>query len=207
MKYLIVIAVLFVAKTLTAQTNYNDGMQNALELLQDHKWNEAEPIFEQLTVSDPNEWLPNYYMAQINSLKTWSEKDPEKVSTQLQKAQNYIDKAMAIEKDNADILAMQALILINWVAFDGMTYGMEYSSQISDLYDKAYNLEPTNPMVVLGRAEWHMGSARFFGQDTKPFCKDIEKAIKLFANFKPKSPFHPNWGKERAHQMANSCKE
>lgn len=207
MKYLIVIAVLFVTKTLTAQTNYDDGMQNALELLQDHKWNEAEQIFEQLTVSDPDAWLPNYYMAQINSLKTWNEKDPEKVSAQLEKAQNYIDKAMAIEKGNADILAMQALILINWVAFDGMTYGMEYSAQISYLYDMAYNLESSNPMVVLGRAEWNMGTARFFGQDTKPFCKDIEKAIKLFANFKPESPFHPNWGLERAQQMANSCKE
>lgn len=205
MKYLIVIVVLFVSKTLTAQTNYNDAMQNALKLLQDHKWTESEQLFEQLAASEPDKWLPNYYIAQLNSLKTWTEKDPEKVSTQLKKAQDYIDKAAAIEKDNADILVMQALILTNWVVFDGMTYGVMYSPEISELYEKAHALAPSNPRVVLERAEWQMESARFFGQDTKPFCKDFEKAVKLFANFKPQSPLHPNWGGERAEQLLSSC--
>src|SRR5690606_19221256 len=106
-----------------------------------------------------------------------------------------------------DLLVMQAQILTNWVAFDGMTYGMKYSAKITELYNKAYALAPNNPMVVLGRAEWNMGSARYFGQDTKPFCKDVEKAIELFTNFKPEKPFYPNWGREHALEVLESCKE
>ena len=59
--------------------------------------------------------------------------------------------------------------------------------------------------MVLSKAEWAMGSARFFGQDTDPFCKDVERAIDLFVNFKPESQFHPNWGKDRAEQILTSC--
>ena len=59
--------------------------------------------------------------------------------------------------------------------------------------------------MVYGKAEWDMGSARFFGQDNSPFCGDIEKSIELFTNFKPETPFHPNWGKERAEDVLKSC--
>ena len=52
-----------------------------------------------------------------------------------------------------------------------------------------------------------MGSARYFGQDTQPICKDVERAIELFANFKPETPFHPNWGIERAEEVLKSCKQ
>jgi hypothetical protein len=51
-----------------------------------------------------------------------------------------------------------------------------------------------------------MGSARFFGQDTTPFCKDVEKALELFATFKPETPFAPNWGQDRAEDTLKSCK-
>ncbi len=52
-----------------------------------------------------------------------------------------------------------------------------------------------------------MGSAKYFGKDTAPYCKDIEASIELFDTFKPETEFHPNWGKERAEQVVESCKE
>ncbi|RXJ50035.1 hypothetical protein [Gelidibacter gilvus] len=207
MKHLIMITVLLVTGILSAQSNYDKGMEKAFELWKNNQLPEAEQLFERIAAAEPDAWLPSYYSAQMNSLKTWGEKDASKVKAQLEKAQNFLNDAMAIEKDNADLIVMQAQIWTNWVAFDGMTYGMKYSAKITDLYNKAYALAPNNPMVVLGRAEWNMGSARFFGQDIKPFCKDVEKAIQLFVNFNPESPFHPNWGRERAQQVADSCKD
>ena len=206
MKHLIIIIVVFVASNLSAQSNFEKGMQKAFALWEDNKWIEAELLFERISAAEPNEWLPNYYIAQLNSLKTWEEKDPDKVKAQLEKAQNYLNDALSIEKDNADIMVMQAQVLTNWVAFDGMTYGMKYSGKIADLYNKAYALAPNNPMVVLARAEWNMGSARYFGQDTKPFCKDVENAIELFANFNSEIPFYPKWGFEHAKEVLEACK-
>lgn len=205
MKHLIIIAVLLVSAITNAQTNFEKGMQKAFELWGQNNWTEAEQMFERIAAAEPNEWLPNYYIAQMNSLKTWEEKDPKIVKAQLDKAQEYLNSAIGLTKDNVDVLVLQAQIYTNWVAFDGMTYGMKYSAKITDLYNTAYRLAPDNPMVLLSRAEWNMGSARYFGQDTKPFCKDIEKAIELFPNFKPESAFHPNWGKERAEEVLKSC--
>lgn len=206
MKHLIIITVIFVTGVVSAQNNYDQGMEKAFDFWQNKQWTEAEQLFERIAAAEPDAWLPNYYIAQLNSLKTWGETDAAKVNAQLEKAQNALNDAMALEKDNAHLLVMQAQVLTNWVAFDGRTYGMKYSAKIADLYSKAYAMDPNNPMVVLGRAEWNMGSARYFGQDITPFCKDVEKAIELFANFKPESAFYPNWGREHAQEVLDSCK-
>jgi len=93
-----------------------------------------------------------------------------------------------------------------WVAYDGATYGMTLSGKVVELYAKATALAPENPRVVYCKAEWDIGGAKYFGQDTKPFCKELERAIELFANFKPETAFHPNWGKDRAEALLESCK-
>jgi tetratricopeptide (TPR) repeat protein len=206
MKHFIIIAAILVSTITTAQSNYEKGMQKAFELWQANNWTEAEQLFERIAAAELNEWLPSYYVAQMNSLKSWEEKDLEKVKAQLGKAQEYLNIAMSISKNNPDILVMQAQIYTNWIVVDGMTYGMKYSAKVTDLYKEAYALAPNNPMVVMCKADWNMGSASYFGQDTKPFCKDLEHAIELFANFKPESPFHPKWGMERAMQILESCK-
>lgn len=188
------------------QTNFEKEMTKAFSLWQSKNMNGAEQLFERIANAEPNEWLPNYYIAQINSLKSWEEKDLNILTLQLEKAQDYINKAKAINPNNPEILVMQAQIYTNWVAFDGATYGMKYGAVISDLYKNAYNLDPENPRVVYNRAEWERGSAKFFGKDTKPYCKDIAKSLGLFENFKPESDFHPNWGKERAEHVLADCK-
>ena len=207
MKFYIIIAAFLVSTAISAQTNFEKGMTKAFDLWGQENWTEAEQMFERIATAEPNEWLPNYYIAQMNSLKTWNETDPKIVKAQLDKAQDYLNSAMSLVNDNPDLLVLQAQIYTNWIAFDGMTYGMKYSAKVSELYDKAYKLAPENPMVVLGRAEWNMGTAKYFGKDTKPFCKDVQKSIELFAEFKPESKFHPNWGKERAEQVLKECME
>jgi len=207
MQKLIIIALILVSGIMSAQTNYEKGMQKAFKLWQENKTDEAENMFERISNAETDKWLPHYYIAQINSLKSWGEKDEKILKAQLDKAQEHINSAMAISKDNPEILVMQAHVLTNWVAFDGQTYGMKYAGKVTELYNKAYKLAPKNPRVVFSKADWAMGSARYFGQDTKPFCAEIEKSIELFATFKPESTLHPNWGKERAVEVAKSCKE
>tara|TARA_R110000850_G_scaffold6374_4_gene24966 strand:+ start:168 stop:788 length:621 start_codon:yes stop_codon:yes gene_type:complete len=188
------------------QNNFEKGMAKAFNLWQSGNMDAAEQLFERIADAETEEWLPSYYVAQINSIKSWAEKDAQTINAQLNKAQNYLDLAKAIEPNNPEIFVMQAHIYTNWVVFDGATYGMKYSTKINDLYNSAYKLAPNNPRVVYNKAEWDMGTAKFFGKDTKPFCKDFAKAIELFATFKPASDFHPNWGKERALQVLADCK-
>jgi hypothetical protein len=206
MKQLLLIVLAFVSITISAQTNFEKGMQKAFELWNSDKIDEAENLFERISKAEAKEWLPNYYIAQINSLKSWSVKDEIILKSQLDKAQEHLTIAFSKSESNAELLIMQAQVYTNWVAFDGMKYGMKYAAKVSELYGKALAFDAKNPRAVFGKADWDMGSAKFFGKDTAPYCKDIEKSIELFTNFKPETELHPNWGKERAEQVSKTCK-
>jgi len=69
-------------------------------------------------------------------------------------------------------------------------------------------LAPNNPRVILSKAEWDIGSATYFNQSVEPYCKDIQRAIDLFATFKPEGEFYPTYGEERAKKIfETNCKE
>ena len=205
MQKLIIILVLLVSGVMTSQTNYEKGMQKAFELWGSNPM-EASNLFERIATAEPDNWLPSYYAAQINIVGSFGEQDKEKLTAQLGKAQDLLNVSKSISENNPEIIVMEALLNTAWVAYDGATYGMTLSGKITALYAQAEQIAPNNPRVVLNKAEWAMGSARFFGQDVAPFCKDVEQALELFANFKPESSFHPKWGKERAEQILESCK-
>jgi len=205
MKQLIIITTLLISGILIGQTNYEKGMQKAFELWGSNQPTEASNLFERIAKAEPDNWLPAYYAAQINVINSFGERDEDKLSAKLKRAQDLINDATAISKENPEIMVLQALLHTAWVAFDGAAYGMTLSGKVVELYTKAKIVAPGNPRVVYCKAEWDMGGAKYFGQDTTPFCKDIERAIELFANFKPETPFHPNWGNDRAEQILESC--
>ncbi len=205
MKKVITIALFLVATVAMAQDQYTKGMQKAFQLWGEGKISEASNLFERIATAEKDNWLPAYYVSQVNTVASFGEKDKETLVKQLEKAQEFVDIAKAISPDNSEILVQQAMIHTAYVAFDGATYGMTLSGEVVALYQKAAKLAPENPRVVLSKAEWDMGSARFFGQDVTPYCKEVERSLELFANFKPESEFHPKWGKERAQTVIENC--
>jgi len=205
MKKVIAIAVFLVSTVVFAQDQYAKGMQKAFQLWGEGKSIDASNMFERIASAELDNWLPNYYVAQINTVASFGETDKEKLTQQLEKAQEFVDLAKAISPDNPEILVQQAMVHTAWIAYDGATYGMTLSGKVAQLYQKALRLAPNNPRVVFSKAEWNMGSAKYFGQDTAPYCKDVERSIELFTNFKAESPFHPNWGKDRAEITLKNC--
>lgn len=187
-------------------TKYQKGMQKAFQLWQQNKSWEAANVFERIATAETDNWLPPYYVAQINVINSFTEKDETKLKAQLDKAQNFINDAKAISKDNPDLMVLQAQLYTAWIVFDGQRYGMTYSPKASELYAKALAIAPENPRIILAKAEWDMGSAKYFGQSVEPYCKEIQRAIDLFATFKPEGEFYPSYGEERAKQIkAESC--
>lgn len=187
-------------------SKYQQGMQKAFKLWQEDKSWDAANVFERIATAEPDNWLPPYYVAQINVINSFTEKDKTKLTAQLGKAQNFINDATAISKENPDLLVLQAQLYLAWIIFDGQQYGMTYSPKATELYSKALALAPDNPRIILAKAEWDMGSAKYFGQSLEPYCKDIQRAIDLFATFKPAGEFYPTYGEERAKQVqTESC--
>ncbi|MEZ4817906.1 MAG: hypothetical protein R2776_08060 [Flavobacteriaceae bacterium] len=208
MKQVLTIAITFVTLAGFAQSKYEQGMTKAFDLWKNNQPWEAANLFERIAQAEPDNWLPPFYVAQINVLYSFSEKDEEKLTAQLNKAQDFLNDAKALSKDNAEILVVQAQLYTAWVVFDGAKYGMTMSPKINQLYQEAHKMEPENPRAAFGKVEWELGTARWFGQDTKPFCEDLKKAVALFDTYQPKGQFYPSGGGDYAKQsLAQNCKE
>lgn len=183
------------------QSQYEKGMSKALELWSQDKTSEALNIFEKIATAEPDNWLPPFYNAQINILESFRVKDATNLKAILDKAQDYINDATAISKENPELLVLQAQWYTAWIVFDGQRYGMTYSGKATELYQRALAIAPDNPRVILASAEWNIGAAKFFGSPVNKYCKDILHAIELFPSFKPEGKFYPTYGEERAKQI------
>ena len=206
MTKIIVAIVLFISSLVSAQGQFEQGMGKAFQLWDEGKNTEASAMFERIAAAEKTSWLPNYYVALVNTTTAFGTKDKEQISLLLDKAQNALDVELIKTPNNAELLVMQALIHTAWIAFDPMTNGQKLSGKVMELYGKAQAIAPENPRVIIGKAEFEIGGAKFWGKDTKPMCAQIEKAIGLFATFKPETPFSPKWGLERAEAALKNCK-
>lgn len=205
MTKIITFIAILVCELVSAQTAYETGMAKGLSLWSEGKNTEAVATFERIASAESNEWLPNYYVALIDALSSYETQDKEKVKSLLESAQNALDIELKKDSQNAELLVVQGLIYTGWIIADPMTNGMRYSGMTTGVYAKAEKLAPDNPRVVFLKAEFEMGSAKYFGQDTTPMCEQIAKSIPLFENFVPATPFHPNWGLERAKEVSANC--
>ncbi|MGY0426973.1 MAG: tetratricopeptide repeat protein [Polaribacter sp.] len=179
MKKSILIIVLLFAGIITAQSKYQNGMKKAFSLWQQGKNTQASQLFERISKAEPTKWLPPYYVATIEILGSFGLKDEVILKTKLTKAQKFVDIAKSNSENNPEIIITQALLNLGYITFDGQKYGRTLSVKNNQLYAKALKIAPNNPRVILGNAKWNMGSAKFFGKSTKPYCKEIKRAIKL----------------------------
>ena len=207
MKRIITLTALFIVAISAAQTQFEQGMGKAFGLWKEGKNSEASAMFERIASAEKTSWLPNYYVAMVNTTAAFSEKDPTKIDLMLTKAQDAIDVEMIKDQSNSELYVIQALLYTAYVVADPMTNAPKYSSKIMEAYAKAKTLNPNNPRAVFGEADYQLGGAKWTGVDTKPLCAQVDKAIELFATFKPETPFSPKWGLDRALETQKSCKK
>jgi hypothetical protein len=195
----------FICTMLTAQTQYEQGMGKALGLWKEGKSTEASALFERIASAEKDNYLPNYYVALINTTEAFDPANKDKITSLLAKANAALDVELAKAPNNVELLVVQAMAKTALLASDPMTYGMTLSPKISGIYMKAYMLAPENPRVALCKAEFDLGGAKWTGADVKEICSRVEKSIDLFAKFKPETPFSPSWGLDRAQEALKNC--
>ena len=207
MKTIAILLALFISTTINAQTSYEKGMSKAFELWKDKKSDEAINLFERIGKAEKENWLPFYYAAQIHIVSTFRIKDSKEIESRLKKAQDFLNEAKTFSSENAEIMIMEAMLNTAYVAYNPSVYGPTLSAKVEKLYQQAKVLEPKNPRATLYHAEWKMGGAKFWGQDPKSFCPEIEKAILYFENGEKNDiPFYPKWGKDQIARIQQNCK-
>ncbi len=206
MTKLITIIAMFVASIVSAQTQFDQGMKKALQTWKNGNSTEALVQFEKIASVEKTNWLPNYYIALINTTQAFGEQDKTKMLSLIESAQKAQDFCNDLAMDNPEVLVMQAMIHTASIVYDPMTNGQKLSGDVMYILNKAYKIAPENPRVVFQKASFEIGMAQYFGQDTKPMCAQIEKSIELFATFKPETAFHPSWGLDKAQEAVKACK-
>lgn len=196
---------LFVGAIALAQSPYEQGMGKALGLWKEGKSADATALFERIAAAEKDNWLPNYYVALVSTTEAFNPANKEKLSALLAKANAALDIELAKTPNNAELLVVQAMAKTALLASDPMTYGMTLAPKIGAIYMQASLLAPNNPRVVYCKAEFEIGGAKWTGADVKLLCKEVERSIDLFANFKPETPFSPVWGLDRAIEALKNC--
>jgi hypothetical protein len=207
MKTILLVATFIFSLNLSSQTPYEKGMSKGFELWQEQKNTEAVQLFERIAAAETDNWLPTYYAGLIEIISSFSIKDEALLTTKLTRAKEFLDIAASISENNPEIMISYALLNTAYIAFDGQKYGMTLSGENTAIYKKAQSISPNNPRVMLSKAEWDMGSAKFFGKSITPFCEDVDRAIVLFKEEKQTIPFYPYTGLERAEEISANCKK
>ncbi|HRN98296.1 MAG TPA: hypothetical protein PLA69_03115, partial [Flavobacterium sp.] len=86
-----------------AQSKFETGMQKALALWGENKTGEASALFERIAAAEPDQWLPNYYLAMVNATASFQTRDKEAVSAYLTRAQQAVDVEMAKDDRNPEL--------------------------------------------------------------------------------------------------------
>jgi tetratricopeptide (TPR) repeat protein len=207
MTKIITIITLFVTSLFFGQGKYEEGMGKAFQLWKEGNNTEASAMFERIASAEKNNWLPNYYVGLVNVTTAFTTQDKEKLSALLDKAQDAIDAELAKTPENPELLVVQAMIYTAWIVYDPMANGQKYGAKAMQVYEQAIKIAPENPRVVFCKAEFEIGGAKFWGADIKPICAEVDRAIALFATFKPENQFSPSWGLDRALETQKECKK
>ena len=210
MKKLLLIAATLISIVAFSQSEmYTKKMKQNLQLLDSAKspqdFADLSASFERIGDAEKTQWLPYYYAAYANYIIGWADPkaDKDKVGA---KSSDLLTKAEALETNNSEIFCMKQMIAVLEMTVDAMNRWQTYGKQASEALLNAKKADPTNPRPYLLDGQTVFNTPEAFGggkANAKPL---LQKAVDLFATFKPASELHPNWGKQTAEGLLAQCK-
>src|ERR1700694_2887070 len=114
--------------------------------------------FERIGDAEKTQWLPYYYAAltQVNAaynIMSSKQGGPTVTDAMADKAEQLLNKAEALNKDNSDIYLVRKMIANVHMMADPMTRYMQYGPNEQEALEAAKRLNPDNPRVYLLEAE------------------------------------------------------
>ena len=207
MKKLCVVLSIFLLGNANAQ-KFEAAMEKGMIQFKDAKSPEemlaTSAFFERIADAEKDKWLPYYYAAQTQILAAWMNptSDKDKVA---EKANSLILKAELISANNSEIYCLKQMTAVLQLTVDAMSRWQTYGALASEAIAKAKEADSSNPRPYVLEGQYLMNVPEAFGGGKAVAKKILEKSLTLLENFKPASPFHPNWGKEQATTALAAC--
>jgi tetratricopeptide (TPR) repeat protein len=202
MKKLLVFLVAFALPALTfgQPDRYQQSMLRAIERMNNassiNEHQDAANMFERIAQAEKSEWLPLYHAGHTYVVIAIEEQDLMAKDRYLDRAQEFVDRALKIAPDESELFALQAFIYPIRMSIDPMVRGMELFDRMNAALDRAIRLNPDNPRGHFLRAVTTLNIPEAFGGGPSAAKPIFLTAKEKFDNFKPESPLWPDWGKE-----------
>lgn len=154
--------------------------------------------FERVGDAEKTQWLPYYYGAYCSlmaaNFKTMGQQDASITDPAADKAEALLNKALALTKENSETWCLKKMIATTRMMGDPMNRWMQYGQAAADALAKAKEMNAGNPRVYLLEGQDKFYTPEQFGGSKTEAKKLFEKAMELYAAFKPESAVHPVWG-------------
>lgn len=170
-------------------------------------WQKLANNFERVGNAEKKEWLPLYYTAYSYIIIGYMEADKGKMDDYFTKAQGFANKADSLMPNNSEIITLQAWVLSAMIGVSPMTRGAKLGPQSGMLLDKAIELDKTNPRPYYMKGQSAMYTPAMWGGGKDKAIPLFEKALELYAKFKPASSIAPNWGESQTKESLAACKK
>jgi hypothetical protein len=162
--------------------------------------------FERIANAEKNQWLAYYYAAQTQILYGFMQKETAGNDVLADKAESLMNKADSLQKDNSEISCLRSMIGTLRMLVNPMQRYMQFSQQINGAMEAAKKQDPSNPRPYYLQGQNLKNTPEQFGGGCKTASLLLEKAMALYAAFKPASQLHPNWGKTQTEELLAGCK-
>lgn len=159
--------------------------------------------FERIANAESDQWHPLYYAGFCYINLSFISKDNVQKDAYLDKAQEFVDKAIEIYPDESEIHVLQGLLHQGRIQIDPAQRGMIYSQKAAQSLEEAKSYNPDNPRAyyLLGLNILHTPEA--FGGGAENACKQFSKAYELFTSERPEHVLLPTWGGDRNQTLYN----
>ncbi len=167
--------------------------------------------FERILQLKKNEWMVDYYLAQVDQLTAYSymnmetgKNDETNVKKYTESAITLLDKSTVIKDDFAEAYILKMSVQGNRWMYEPDKMN-DIIAKISEAKDAAKKLEADNPRFYLVDAFQVYYTPEMFGGGVDKAQPEFEKSWELFQTYKPKDETYPDWGKDQAAGMIAMC--
>lgn len=175
-------------------------------------WTDMANSFQRIADAEKTQWLPYYYAALGNVMTGYMQGEPgapaatDKIDPLANKAEELLNKAEALNKDNSDIYCVKKMIATLRMMADPMNRYMTYGPLAAEALQKAKSLNPENPRVYLLEGQDKFYTPEQFGGSKTEARTLFETSMKKYESYKPESSIHPQWGKSQVAYFLGQLK-
>ena len=206
MKSYLLLFLLFLSVVSFAQEDhYTKVMQKNLMMMDSARgigdYLKLSNSFERIADAEKSRWIPYYYSAFCLLLSSMMDSSNAKKDTYLDKADQLLSIADSLQPNNSEIYTLKGFSAQARMIVDPMNRWQKYGSLSNSLFDKAKELDPTNP-----RPDYLVGNATLytpeqFGGGTQAALPILKLSMNKYNKFKPETPISPNWGKGQLEEI------